>query len=65
MAVLEVAEKVSIPGQRWFLPSAAYPYQWMFINRDYYDENLNLKLERDGDLDCLAACLKIREKDGI
>ena len=59
--VLEVAEKVSIPGQRWFLPSAAYPYQWMFINRDYYDENLNLKLERDGDLDCLAACLKIRE----
>lgn len=59
--VLEVAEKVSIPGQRWFLPSAAYPYQWMFINRDYYDEDLNLQLERDGDLDCLAACLKIRE----
>lgn len=59
--VLEVAEKVSIPGQRWFLPSAAYPYQWMFINRDYYDENLDLQLERDGDLECLEACLKIRE----
>lgn len=59
--VLEVAEKVSIPGQRWFLPSAAYPYQWLFINRDYYDENLNLKLEREGDIDCLNACLKIRE----
>lgn len=59
--VLEVAEKVSIPGERWFLPSAAYPYQWLFINRDYYDEDLNLKLERDGDLECLEACLKIRE----
>ena len=58
--VLEVAEKVSIPGQRWFLPSAAYPYQWMFINRDYYDEDLNLRLERDGDLECLQACLDIR-----
>lgn len=59
--VLEVAEKVSIPGQRWFLPSAAYPYQWLFINRDYYNENLELQLERDGDLECLEACLKIRE----
>ncbi|MCR5031986.1 MAG: extracellular solute-binding protein [Lachnospiraceae bacterium] len=59
--VLEVAEKVSIPGQRWFLPSAAYPYQWMFINRDYYDEKLNLVLEREGDLECIDACLKIRE----
>ncbi len=38
--VLEVAEKVSIPGERWFIPSAAYLYQWMFINRDYYDEDL-------------------------
>ena len=58
---LEIAEKVSIPGQRWFLPSAAYPYQWLFINRDYYDENLNLVLERPGDLECLDACLKIRQ----
>ncbi|MBQ9009110.1 MAG: extracellular solute-binding protein, partial [Clostridia bacterium] len=59
--VLEVAEKVSIPGKRWFLPSAAYPYQWLFINRDYYDENLNLVLERPGDIDCLNACLEIRK----
>ncbi|MGB4659739.1 MAG: extracellular solute-binding protein, partial [Mobilitalea sp.] len=59
--VLQVAEAVSIPGERWFLPSAAYPYQWMFINRDYYDESLNLKLVRDGDLECLNACLDIRK----
>ena len=59
--VLEVAEKVSIPGKRWFLPSAAYPYQWLFINRDYFDEKLNLVLEREGDIDCLNACLEIRK----
>ncbi len=59
--VLKAAEAVSIPGQRWFLPSAAYPYQWLFINRDYYDENLNLVLERDGDLDVLQTCLDIRK----
>ncbi len=59
--VLEVAEKVSIPGQRWFLPSAAYPYQWLFINRDYYDEDLNLIIEREGDLECLEAMLEVRE----
>lgn len=60
--VLKVAEAVSIPGKRWFLPSAAYPYQWLFINRDYYDKDLNLVLERDGDIECLNACLEIRNK---
>lgn len=40
----------------WFLPSAAYPYQWLFINRDYYDEDLNLILEREGDIECLDQC---------
>ncbi|MCC8104081.1 MAG: extracellular solute-binding protein [Clostridiales bacterium] len=59
--VLQAAEAVSIENQRWFLPSAIYPYEWLFINRDYYDENLNLILERDGDLECLEACIKIRE----
>lgn len=58
--VLKVAEAVSIPGERWFLPSAAYPYQWMFINRDYYNEELELILEREGDIECLDACLEIR-----
>lgn len=59
--VLQVAEAVSIPGERWFLPSAAYPYQWMFINRDYFDKELNLNLKREGDLECLEACLSIRD----
>lgn len=59
--VLEVAEKVSIPGERWLLPDASYMYFELFCNRDYYDENLNLKLEREGDLDCLNAVIKMRE----
>lgn len=59
--VLEVAEKVSIPGERWFLPSAAYLYQWMFINRDYFNEDLDLILEREGDLELLEAALEIRK----
>lgn len=60
--VLKVAEAVSIPGKRWFLPSAAYLYQWMFMNRDYFNEELVLKLERSGDLDCLNTALDIRNK---
>lgn len=60
--VLEVAEKVSIPGERWLLPDASYLYFELFCNRDYYDEDLNLKLEREGDLDCLNAVIKMREK---
>lgn len=59
--VLEVAEKVSIPGERWLLPDASYMYFELFCNRDYYDEDLNLKLEREGDLDCLNAVIKMRE----
>lgn len=48
--VLEVARKVNIPGKRWLLPDASYLYFELFCNRDYYDEDLNLQLERDGDL---------------
>lgn len=59
--VLEVAEAVSIPGERWLLPDAAYLYNELFCNRDYYDEDLNLQLEREGDLECLDAVIKMRE----
>ncbi|MFU0826583.1 MAG: Extracellular solute-binding protein [Lachnoclostridium sp.] len=59
--VLKVAEKVSIPGKRWLLPDASYMYFELFCNRDYYDENLNLQIEREGDLDCLNAVIKMRQ----
>ena len=44
--VLEVARKVNIPGKRWLLPDASYLYFELFCNRDYYDEDLNLQLEK-------------------
>lgn len=60
--VLEVARKVYIPGERWLLPDASYLYFELFCNRDYYDEDLNLKIEREGDLDCLNVVIKMREE---
>lgn len=59
--VLKVAKAVYKPGERWLVPSAAYFYQLMFCNRDYYDEKMNLKLDRDGDLDCLNAIIEMRK----
>lgn len=58
--VEKAAEAVSISGQRWLVPNAAYFYQLLFCNRDYYDEELNLNLERDGDLDCLQTVIDFR-----
>lgn len=60
--VLQVAEAVNIPGERWLVPNASYFYQLMFSNRDYYNEDLSLKLDRDGDIDCLNAVIEMREK---
>lgn len=58
--VLEVAEAVSIPGERWFVPDAVDFYRMMFANRDYYNEDLTLRLDRDGDVECLEAIKTIR-----
>ncbi len=59
--VLKAAEAVSIPGKRWLLPDASYLYFELFCNRDYYDEDLNLVIEREGDIDCLNAVIKVRQ----
>ena len=59
--VLEVAEAVSIPGERWLVPDAVDFYRMMFANRDYYNEDLTLRLDREGDEECLEAIKKIRE----
>ncbi|WMJ87147.1 extracellular solute-binding protein [Anaerocolumna sp. MB42-C2] len=59
--VLKVAEAVNIPGKRWLIPDASYLYFELFCNRDYYDKDLNLQIQRDGDLDCLNAVIKMRQ----
>ena len=61
--VLEAAEAVHALGDNyWFMPDASYLYQLLFQNRDYYDEDLNLQVERDGDIDCLNTIIKMREE---
>ncbi len=60
--VVSAAETIKDKTGAWFTPDASYYYQLLFQNRDYYDEDLNLKLERDGDIDCLNAIIKMREE---
>lgn len=62
--VMKVAKAVNIPGKRWFMPSSVYLYQLMFCNRDYYNKDMTLKLDRDGDLDCLNTVIEMR-KEGL
>jgi multiple sugar transport system substrate-binding protein len=59
--VLEVAQKVFIPGQRWLLPNVSYLFYELFSTRDYFDKNLSLRVEREGDLDCLNAIIEMRK----
>jgi multiple sugar transport system substrate-binding protein len=59
--VLEAAKKVNIPGQRWLLPDVVTLYTAFFHNRDFYDEKLNLVLDRPGDIDCLNVVIEIRK----
>jgi multiple sugar transport system substrate-binding protein len=59
--LLEVAKKVHIPGQRWLLPDATTVYTEFFHNRDFYDEKLNLILDRPGDIECLNAVIEMKK----
>ena len=59
--ILEVAKKVYIKDKRWLLPNALYLYTWNFINRDYYNENLELQLDRKGAIEGLNAAIKMRQ----
>lgn len=58
--VLEAARKVHIPGERWLLTEAQTLYMDFFHNRDYYNENLELQLDRAGDIDCLDVVIAMR-----
>lgn len=60
--VMEVAEKIHIEGERWFYPNASYFYTLLFMNRDYFDEQLNLKMERAGGTEALEFARELRAK---
>ncbi|MDR0599295.1 MAG: extracellular solute-binding protein [Treponema sp.] len=58
--ILDVARKVNIPNKRWLLPDAVTIYQEFFMNRDFYDKQLNLMMDRPGDEDCLRMLVTMR-----
>jgi len=58
--VLDVARKVHIPGQRWLLNEATTIYSLLYMLLDFYDEDLNLRLDRPGDIECLNAVIEMR-----
>jgi multiple sugar transport system substrate-binding protein len=59
--VLDAAKKISIPGKRWFIVNASYLYEILFFNRGFYDKDLNLQLDREGDIETLKAVIEIRK----
>lgn len=54
---LEAAEMIYIPGERWILPSAHLLFSWHFMNRDFFDETLELLLDRPGAMEALQAAI--------
>ena len=60
--VLEAAEKVYKPGERWLLPSASYLYEWMWMNRDFFNDKLELSLDKPGAREALEAAITMRQR---
>jgi len=58
---LDAAKKVYIKDKRWLVCSAADLYGWNFMNRDFYDQNLNLMLDKAGAVDALNAAITMRK----
>ncbi len=59
--VLDAAEKVYIPNERWLLPSAFYLYTWNYMNRDFYNDKLELTLDKPGTTEALEAAITMRK----
>jgi multiple sugar transport system substrate-binding protein len=59
--VLEAAEKISIPGKCWFVADAMYIYDVLWMNRDYFDKDLNFLIDRPSDIEALKVAAEIRK----
>jgi len=59
--VLSAAQKVYIPGKRWLLSNAADLYYWTNMNRDYYNEKLEMNLNKPGSIAALNAAITMRK----
>ncbi len=58
---LQAAEKVYIPGQRWLLSDASLMYEWCYMNRDFYDKDLNLHADKEVAKKALEAAITMRK----
>jgi len=58
---LEAAKKVYQPGKRWIMPTAADIPYWTNMNRDYYNQKLELTLDKPGTKEALNAAITIRK----
>ena len=58
---LQAAEKVYIPGQRWLLSNASMMYEWCYMNRDFYDKDLNLHADKEVASKALEAAITMRK----
>lgn len=58
---LEAAEKVYIPGERWLVSNAAMLYSWCYMNRDFFDKDLNLIMDKEVAKEALEAAIKMRQ----
>ena len=59
--VLKAAKAVHIPNKRWLLPNAFYLYSWNYMNRDFYNDKLELSLDKLGSKEALEAAITMRK----
>lgn len=59
--VLKAAKAIYIPNKRWLLPNAYYLYTWNYMNRDFYNDKLELMLDKPGSKEALEAAVTMRK----
>jgi multiple sugar transport system substrate-binding protein len=59
--VLDAAKKIYVPNERWFMPNAFYLYAWNYMNRDFYNDKLELVLDKPGTREALEAAITMRK----
>jgi multiple sugar transport system substrate-binding protein len=61
--VLDVARKVHIPGQRWLINEATSFLMELYALEDFFNEDLTLRLERPGVIECINMVTAMRKGD--
>lgn len=59
--VLKAAEAIYKPNERWLFHNAFYLYSWNYMNRDFYNDKLELNLDKPGSKEALEAAITMRK----